>query len=142
MSVEGFLSAIGLGDLLAADFFLTQIGLLTGAGLLFLCSLVACLLAFRAAGSAQRARIQAETQFRSAQSLASEIRHLTAQIELAAKRPATADAGYAAALDLGEEAMATRADHAGLEAGDAALEAAKKAATEPSALLRGRRRRR
>jgi hypothetical protein len=137
--------SLGLENLAAADFFLTQMGVLTGTGLLFLCSLVACMMAFRAAGSARRSRIEAAAHYESAQSLAAEIRHMAAQAEFAARSPAERESyGDNSQADYPEEAIVelSRDDRADLAAGEAALEAAKRAAIEPSALLRGRRRRR
>ncbi len=137
MSLESLLAAIGV-DLAAFDFLLTQIGVLTGTGLLFLLSLVACMMAFRAAGSARRSRLDAEAHFRSAQTLATEIRHLTAQMETATRTAGPRD--YDKPTDYASVEIGA-ADNAGaeLEAAEAALEAAKRAATEPSDLLRERR---
>lgn len=81
MDFEYLLSVTGLGEFVDQDFFLAQIGLLGGSALLFLFSLVLCVLAFRAAGAAKSAREESEAYFQSAQDLASEVRSLTAQVE-------------------------------------------------------------
>lgn len=132
------------------DFFLTQIGVLGATLFAFAGSVVLCLLSFRAAAATQRA-------LRTAQDLADEMRHLTAQMEGAARRPHRAeaelkDAGVHADSwtdDYGQraryeaDAMTPGAEARSRPAmSDQALEAAKKAAIEPSALLRQRHRRR
>ena len=81
MTVESFLSMTGLGELVDQDFFAAQVGLLGGSVLFFILSLVLCIMAFRAAMAARNARGEAEDYFESAQDLAKEMRHLTAQVE-------------------------------------------------------------
>jgi len=81
MTIEGLLSTAGLGEFVAQDFFVVQVGLLGGGALLFVLSLILCLMAFRAAKAAKEARGEAEVFFQSAQDLAGEVRHLTAQVE-------------------------------------------------------------
>ncbi|MEQ8936778.1 MAG: hypothetical protein RIE56_13395 [Amphiplicatus sp.] len=88
MAFEEFLMRVGLGELVAEDFFLAQILLMSLTALLFAASLVMCVMAFKAATAARRARSEAEAHFLSAKDLAVEMRHLTAQVELATKRPA------------------------------------------------------
>lgn len=132
------------------EFFLTQIGVLGATLIAFAGSVVLCLQSFRAAASTQRA-------LKASQDLADEMRHLTAQMESAARRPHRADAEYqsgAADADPWTDNYGSRAQAEtaaiSLEAeersrpimSDQHLEAAKKAAIEPSALLRQRLRRR
>lgn len=122
MQWESALAALGLGELVADEAFVAQIGLMAASTILFLCSIVVCGMAFRAAGAARRAR-------REALDLAVEVRHLTAQVEKATARrrsePAET-AGEFAGEAIGE---------AEASAPDPALEEAKQAATVPSALL-------
>lgn len=141
MSVEGLFASLGLGELLTGDLFLTQMGVLGATAVLFLSSLALSVMSFRSASATQRA-------LRSAEDLAAEMRHLTAQVEYSSRRHAPAQdhgdehvcgegCGHAEErLDLTDH---DRAEYANAEA---SLEAAKKAAIEPSALLRGRLRRR
>jgi len=74
------------------------------------------------------------------------MRLLTAQVELSARpRSAAADegpSGYSNADHGGSEIDLTEDDRAEYRQAEQHLEAAKRAAIEPSALLRGRRRRR
>lgn len=161
MAFEGLLSLEGLGGFLARDFFTLQVGVLALTALAFLCTFVLCLLAFRAAGGAKRARLDAEAQFRAAQDLAVEVRHLTAQIERATGRRMTSVPSSpvrVGASELTDEAeieiigAPSRETEAGEEstmegsdrdpASDRALDGAKRAATVPAALLGGLLRRR
>ncbi|MGE0408505.1 MAG: hypothetical protein AB7P23_04485 [Amphiplicatus sp.] len=142
MDLQGFLSALGLGDLVAKDFFALQLGAMTLTFLLFLGSLALCVLAFRAAGGASRARRGAETQQRAAQDLAVEIRHLAAQIERSKNRRAAVSAPFspvkmsAAETTAEAEIEVLRAPDAQTpEGGDPALDEARRAASVPSALL-------
>lgn len=120
MNWESALAALGLGELLADEAFTAQIGLMAVSTILFLCSIVVCGMAFRAAGTARRAR-------REALELAVEVRHLTAQVEKAAARRRSEPAETA-----GEFAEGSANEAA---SPDPALEEAKHAATVPSALL-------
>lgn len=86
MAFEELLARIGLGELVAEDFFLAQVLMMSAATILFLASLVMCVMAFRAAGAARKARSEAEAHFLSAKDIAVEMRHLTAQVELSTKR--------------------------------------------------------
>lgn len=135
--VDGF--AASLGSLLSGDLFITQMGVLGATAFFFLSSLVLSVLSFRSAAASHSA-------LREAKDLASEMRHLTAQVELSARpRAASSDQDEArdyasvdrheASIDLTDD---DRADGRAVQH----LEAAKKAAIEPSALLRGRLRRR
>ncbi|MEQ1928931.1 MAG: hypothetical protein ABL957_00160 [Parvularculaceae bacterium] len=140
MPLEGLVSSLGLGELLTGDLFLTQVGVLTATAFLFLSSLVLSVMSFRSAASSHKA-------LRAAQDLTAEMRHLTAQVESSARRPSTApEHGDDSAHDYAAENHDRRSidltedDRAEYAAAD--LEAAKKAAIEPSALLRGRLRRR
>ncbi|MEX0643701.1 MAG: hypothetical protein WD076_00200 [Parvularculaceae bacterium] len=161
MAFEGLLSPQGLGEFLARDFFTLQVGVMVLTALAFLCTFVLCLMAFRAAGGAKRARIDAEAHYRAAQDLAVEVRHLTAQIERATGRRMTSVPSTpvrVGASELTDEAEIEiigsdlRGDDAlggaGRDAADGdlahekALDEAKKAATVPAALLGGLLRRR
>jgi biopolymer transport protein ExbB/TolQ len=149
MSFEGLWSFLGLGDLLGEDVFAIQMSVLTVTVLLFICSFIVCLMAFRAAGAARRARSEAEAHFRSAQDLAVEVRHLTAQVEKATHRRSAAAAasspirvGASETPDEAEiEIISAPAEDPSAderladEANGRTLEEAKKAATIPSALL-------
>ena len=139
MPLEGFVSALGLGEMLAGDLFMTQIGVLAATAFLFLGSLALSVLSFRSAAASRRALGHAHD-------LASEMRQLTAQIELSARAPSSAPDRYEGTAEHAGGALHSidltendRAEHAHAET---RLEAAKKAAIEPSALLRGRLRRR
>lgn len=127
MGFEAAISALGLGDVLADDALLAQVGLMAVSTILFLCSIIVCGMAFRAAGAARRAR-------REAVDLAVEVRHLTAQVEEATKRRAGGAVGQPAAdLSGDDDGRSTQSDKT--DETDQALESAKKAATVPSALL-------
>ena len=167
MSLQDMLSALGFGGLTASEFVsIAELAMLFGSGILFLSTFVLCMMAFRATGAAQQARKAAETHFRSAQDLAVEVRHLTAQVEKSTARR-TAEASVPAspvrvgALETtGEADVEIIADHAGEEGAtlgevetvaaapeatapsDPRLEEATRAASVPSALLMKRRRRR
>lgn len=150
MAFEEFLMRVGLGELVAEDFFLAQIVLMSLTALLFAASLVMCVMAFRAATAARKARSEARTHLLSAQDLAVEMRHLTAQVELATKRPAA----KAVKIDLVEPLVeaAANEDQTSAPAGrdsesgatfaeeeaapsDKTLDAAKEAASVPKALV-------
>lgn len=134
MGFESFLAGVGLGGLVAEDFFFAQVVLMSVTALLFLASLVISLMAFRAAAAARQAR-------REANDLAAEMRHLTAQVELAVKRPAARPVEAAMApcadeadenerMDVANDAVAEEPPPA-----DRTLDAAREAATVPKALV-------
>lgn len=134
MGLEGVISALGLGGLIADQAFLAQIGLMAVSSVLFLSSIIVCAMAFRAAGAARSAR-------REALDLAVEVRHLTAQVEKAARRGAAPSRSEEPAAEAGVELSASgEGEPAGkTEAAETearTLEEAKNAATVPSALLR------
>ncbi len=152
MAFEEFLARIGLGQLAADDLFLGQLLLIGVTALLFAASLVMCVLAFRAATAARMARRDAEAHFLAAKDLAVEMRHLTAQVELATKRPAAKPVRIDAVEPLVEAAAnedkaasseavipqdAETSDRSGGEppASDKTLDAAKEAASVPKALV-------
>jgi len=81
MNFESLLSMSGLGEFVDQDFFVAQIGLLSGSVLFFVLSFVFCIMAFRSALAARQARSEAKDFFQSAEDLAVEVRHLTAQVE-------------------------------------------------------------
>lgn len=134
MSFEGLLAS--LGGFLSGELFVTQMGVLGATAFLFLSSLVFSVLAFRSAAASYRA-------LREARNLASEMRHLTAQVELSA-RPRSPAPDHDAAQDYAPQPSLELTDGDRAESGraDEHLELAKRAAIEPSALLRGRLRRR
>lgn len=86
MTLDRLLALAGLGEIVAEDLLFVQIAVLGATALLFLASLVLSALAFRAAGTARKARVEAAADAVVARDLAVEIRRLTAQTELAAKR--------------------------------------------------------
>ena len=142
MGIDGILSALGLGAFAGDAYFIAQLALALVSSLLFLCSIVVCAMAFKAAGVAKRARGEAGD-------LAVEVRRLTAQVENATARRTGTRIPAVAAEEQGEAEFATdEASHAEEEQGgdyadaeaapDRTLEEAKKAATIPSALLRRR----
>lgn len=140
MSAEEFLSSLGLRD------FFDQISFETFTILLFVASFVLCMMAFKAAGAARRARNEAAAHVKSAQDLAAEVRHLTAQVEKATHRRASAPVrvGSSESTDEAEiEIISAPAEdfdedeRMAHEANGRTLEEAKKAATVPSALLGG-----
>ena len=81
MWFEEFLSTIGLADFLAEDYFLAQVGLLAATVVFFVITLALAVMSFRAANVAVRARKEAQTFLANANDLATEMRHLTAQVE-------------------------------------------------------------
>jgi hypothetical protein len=142
MSVEAFLSEFG--------YFISDLGFQGANILLFICSFVLCIMAFKAAGAARRARNEAQAHMRSAQDLAVEVRHLTAQVEKAAARRTSANAQPSpvrvSAAETTEEAEieiiagpepVSDFDDDERFATEATLEEAKRGATVPSALLGG-----
>lgn len=140
MAVEEFLSALGLRD------FFDEIGFQTLTILLFVASLVVCMMAFQAAGAARKARNEAKAHLRSAQDLADEMRHLTAQVEKATHKRVSTPVRVGSSETTAEaeiEIIASddqsfgEGDRLANEANGRTLEEAKKAATVPSALLGG-----
>lgn len=129
MSFEAAISALGLGELFVDQAFLAEVVMLAVTTLLFLCSIIVCAMAFRAAGSAHRAR-------REALDLAVEVRHLTAQVEKATTRRRSEPAPEATGDYSGTEETAPQDDDEATAAHGKTLEEAKEAATVPSALLR------
>jgi len=133
MGLEGVISALGLGGLIADQAFLAQVGLMAVSSILFLSSIIVCAMAFRAAGAARSAR-------REALDLAVEVRHLTAQVEKAAHRggaPSRGDETAEAAVALSASGEGESSGKTGAaETEIRTLEEAKNAATVPSALLR------
>ncbi|MFQ5562849.1 MAG: hypothetical protein ACE5FO_04690 [Parvularculaceae bacterium] len=164
MGYEQVLARLGLGGLSGPDVFAAQIFLLAFTLVLFIGAIALCILAFRAVGAARRLREDVDTQFRAVQDLAVEVRHLTAQVEKAVTRrtsvPETpsrsARVGAAATTpeaevevstdernarsrnqERDEAAAQTTADDAERDRGSSQmLDAAKRAATEPAAILR------
>ncbi len=131
MSLEQVLASSGLGWLVADEFFITQIGVLTLSGIFFVASLALCIMAMRAASTAKRARNEAQMTVASMQDMADEMRQLTAQVERANYAQSHADhdddataTGDKTSLDTDEK-----------EIDPAAEGNARKA--RPSALLRG-----
>ena len=76
MSFDQFIAAFGLGDLVVEDFFLVQIGVLSGTALLLLVALIFVFLTFKAARGAKRAESEAQQHFATVQNLVAEMRDL------------------------------------------------------------------
>lgn len=155
MGYERMLAGWGLGG------FATQIMILAITLLLFFAAISLCVLAFRAVGAARRLRQEVDAQFRSVQDLAVEVRHLTAQVENAVARRAsvpeappsrtarvgasetTPEADIEIVQEEPERSAADKAEDEKAEPADDAdpmstrmLDAARRAATEPAAILR------
>lgn len=183
MGIESFLNALGLAELAANQTFVAQVVVMAITALLFFSSLALAIISFRSAAVAHYAKADAEGHLRTAKSLASEVRSLTAQVEKSASRahsshavdaahhvesqthevavshsghdehhisPVLASlsgAGHGAADDHhhthGDDHHAHdkhHGEHHGeVEANEKSLDAAKKAATVPFALLRRKR---
>lgn len=179
MGIESFLSALGLAELAANQAFVAQVAVMGVTALLFVSSLALAIISFRSAAVAHYAKSDAEAHLRTAKSLASEVRSLTAQVEKSAARVRPAQYGETEAR-AGEEshdlaqshdahdvhhtspALAQKsfaahgtdddhqhshadehhdhgAHHAEVDVNEKSLDAAKKAATVPFALLRRKR---
>ncbi len=184
MGIESFLNALGLAELAADQAFVAQVTVMAITALLFFSSLALAIISFRSAAVAHYAKADAEAHLRTARSLASEVRSLTAQVEKSATRakaahaPHSADGAQYADADshahdtsashdthdehhvspvLPQKAYAAHGsdddhrhshadDHHGhgghhgeIAANEKSLDAAKKAATVPFALLRRKR---
>lgn len=189
MGIESILSALGLAELAANQTFVAQVVVMAITALFFFSSLAVAIISFRSAAVAHYAKADAEAHLRTARSLASEVRSLTAQVEKSASlarashaaaphdgahmagdshesvsshdardahpedhdthhvSPALAHKSFAAhgADDDHQHSHAddrrTHGDHHGgeVEANEKSLDAAKKAATVPFALLRRKR---
>jgi hypothetical protein len=183
MGIESFLSALGLAELAANPAFVAQVVVMAVTALFFFSSLAVAIISFRSAAVAHYAKADAEAHLRTAKSLASEVRSLTAQVEKSASlaRAAHGSAGHEAAQMSAHEEHETTASHDGhdehhispvlsqksyaahgsdddhqhshaddhrahgdhhggeVEANEKSLDAAKKAATVPFALLRRKR---
>ena len=139
MDMDQVLASFGLGELVADEFFVTQVGVLTVTGVLFVASLSLCIMAMRAAASAKRARDDVEMTAAGMQDIAGEMRQLTAQVERAsyAQNQVDAEAADTDKTDVDEASL----QNAGVEdvTPDADDDARKKPA---SALFRGLMRRR
>lgn len=83
MNFEQVIASFGLGGLVADEFFVTQIGVLTLTAILFAASLALCIMAARAASTAKRVRDDVQSSAASMQDMAVEMRQLTAQVERA-----------------------------------------------------------
>lgn len=131
MSLEQVLASFGLGGLVADEFFVTQIGVLTLTGILFAASLALCIMAMRAASAAKRARNEAQMTVASMQDMADEMRQLTAQVERASYTQNRAEQDGEAS-EVGDE-ISLDADEKEID-----LPAERRTnKTRPSALLRG-----
>lgn len=145
MSGEMIASALGLGELFAQDVLAVQLVILGATVAAFVFSLASMIMTGRSATSARRARAEAEGLLRSAQDFAVEARQLAAKFE---RTPATED-GKAFApptrVSARETTPEAEIEIITLEEQDRAarnLDAAKDAASVPSKLLGGFRRRR
>ncbi|MBB5519213.1 hypothetical protein [Amphiplicatus metriothermophilus] len=156
MGSEEFAALIGLSSWTPGQILFAQAVLLVGTALLFSASLFAGAGAVR---QAKHARAAVEADLRAVQELAEEARHLTAQMESTAARYAAEAAEHAeraraaASPESGDSEAGPHEETAGPFAaeedqhvraagedepdGGRALEAAKQAATTPSALLGG-----
>ena len=156
MGFEGILAFLGLGDLVVDDFFAVQIGVLFLTALLFLGSFILCLQAFRAAGAARRAVSEISDDMSAVAKMTSEARQLSDRINDAISRQEDQAARYldeaadaeplevdtrdneppAEVMGLGESDEAAPEEEQSLRT-ENPLEAAKRSATVPSALLKG-----
>lgn len=179
MGIESFLNALGLAELAANQSFVAQVVVMAITALLFFSSLALAIISFRSAAVAHYAKADAEAHLRTAKSLASEVRSLTAQVEKSASRahsPHAVDAAHHVESETHEVAVshsghdehhvspvlatlsgaghgagddhhhnhvddhhAHDSHHGEVEANEKSLDAAKKAATVPFALLRRKR---
>jgi biopolymer transport protein ExbB/TolQ len=137
MSAESVLGALGLREFLAEDFLAVQLVVMAGTAAFFVFSMAMMIMAARSAGSARRARKDAEAQFRKAQDVLVEARQISAQIERAAGRRMAADAH--APIRVGAKDTTPEAE---VEIIAENLDAATEAATVPKSLLRRSPRRR
>ena len=81
MGIESLLTALGLGELALNPAFVAQVVVMTLTALFFFGALAVSIIAFRSAAVAHYAKADAESHLRTAKSLASEVRSLTAQVE-------------------------------------------------------------
>ena len=81
MSFDQLLASLGLGNLMADQSFIAQMSMTSLTAVLFLASLVLCLLAFRAAGAARRAKTDAAAALKTVHETALEVRQMTAEAE-------------------------------------------------------------
>lgn len=81
MGIESLLTALGLGELALNPAFVAQVAVMTVTALFFFGALAVSIIAFRSAAVAHYAKADAESHLRTAKSLASEVRSLTAQVE-------------------------------------------------------------
>ena len=127
----GNVAVVGLAGLVVDGFLASQAGMLALSALLLLFSVIFCLSAWRSAGSARKARREINVAYAKVQSLATEVQALSAKV--------SHKAGYALEEDPAERRRRKRESTLEFtdEDGDEKLEAAKKAAIEPSALLTG-----
>jgi hypothetical protein len=146
MNGEQILASFGLGDLVVDEFFFTQIGVLALTGLFFLGALALCIMAMRAASSAKKSKNSAREFASSMQDIAAEMRQLTAQMERASYKGSSDNHTTTRDKQDSEAEVEILHDEDGQRnadtASDKALSKAKRAAIEPSALLRGFLRRR
>ncbi|MEL6365317.1 MAG: hypothetical protein AAFR11_10815 [Pseudomonadota bacterium] len=87
--MDGIFSGEGLfgfGGVVAESFFWGHVAIAGASAMMFIASFGFCAAAFRAVQDAKSARADAEAHKRSAQDLAVEVRHLTAQVERALAR--------------------------------------------------------
>jgi hypothetical protein len=141
MSFEEFMALTGLEALLADGFFTTQLGILMITGLLFLASFAFCLLAMKSAGSARRMRREATALFEDMQSLAGEMRSMKESVSDPSSyrgvRVGSREMTPEADVEIRHRREPRRRDETlELREEDRDLAAARRAAIEPSALLR------
>lgn len=149
MSAESIITALGLGELFAADVLAVQLIILAATVAAFVFSLALMIFAGRSASAARRARGEAEGLLRSAQDFAVEARQLAAKFEKNGERTAASDTRPQPAQPTRVSARETtpeaEVEIITLKEQDRAarnLAAAKEAASVPSKLLGGFRPRR
>ena len=86
MQTQDYLAAMGVSEGFTAGLATTELGLLALTVILLSASFVLCMLAFRAAGAARRANIDAAQMLSSIEDYVIEVRSLTAQAERASLR--------------------------------------------------------
>ncbi len=144
MGYEQVLAGLRLSEFSTREIFIGQVGISFLTLLMFFAAIALCVQAFRAIGAAKEVQADVDGKLRSIQELASEVRHLTAQVEKASVRVTPAPAptldpevtpSVAGAMDTGLESSEP-VEEESPEQPRQTLDAAKRAATEPVAILR------
>ncbi len=141
MQTQGYLAAMGVSEGFTAGLATTELGLLALTVTLLSASFVLCMLAFRAAGAAQKANIDAAQMLSSIEDYAVEVRSLTAQAERASLRfeeqmsPLQANAGLSDRINsvrLGGAEMVARIDETVVPSGTDVAAASAEAPPAPA----------